>query len=94
MIAARLRAGRRHKAALGGYAGGAPRYGFRAAAGELVPDEEEQLALARVRELRDEGRSLREIGEVLDAEGLPPKRGGRWHPYGVSRLLVEEHAHG
>jgi tryptophan 2,3-dioxygenase len=59
-------------------------------AGDLGGRRDSLLRVARDRELRSEGMSLREIAEVLDAEGLRPKRGGRWHPYGVSRLLDEE----
>ncbi len=77
MIALRLRAGRRRKAERGGFAYGSPHYGTRADGGELVPDEREAAAVARVRQLHDEGRSLREIAAVLTAEGHLPKRSER-----------------
>jgi DNA invertase Pin-like site-specific DNA recombinase len=89
MIALRLRSGRRHKLLAGGFAGGTPRYGFAAVDGELVLDPEEQKALDRMREMRDGGFSLRAIADALTIEGYTTKRGGRWHPYTVARLLRE-----
>src|SRR5438128_6371629 len=59
MIALRLRSGRRRKADRGGYAYGSPPYGYRTVGRELVEDETEQVALARMRELRAVGASYR-----------------------------------
>ncbi|MEU5927094.1 recombinase family protein [Streptomyces antimycoticus] len=45
----------------------------------------------RARQLRDEdGLSLREIVAALEAEGIRPKRGERWHPETVRRMLAQE----
>ncbi|GGR75735.1 resolvase [Deinococcus seoulensis] len=41
--------------------------------------------------LRDQGLSLRQIAQRLDAVGIPARRGGGWGPQQVSRLL-ERHA--
>jgi DNA invertase Pin-like site-specific DNA recombinase len=87
MISLRLRSGRRRKAATGGFAYGSPPMGFRAEGRELVPDEGERAAVAKIVALRSEGRSLRAIAEVLDREGIVSKRGGRWHPQTVRRVL-------
>lgn len=87
VIRARTAAGRAQKAAAGGYAGGRPPYGMRAVDGELRPDPAEQAVVERVRAMRAEGRSLREIAAVLDAEGVRTKDGRTWHPYAVARLL-------
>lgn len=89
MIAARLRAGRRLKGARGGYAYGSPRFGQRAEDRELAPEPEEQETLARIVELRRRvpPASLREIGRLLEAEGRPTKRGGRWHPGTLGRIV-------
>lgn len=87
MINLRLRSGRRRKAETGGYAYGAPPFGFRAERGELVPDEAEQPALTRIKELQEAGGSLRSIAAALEAEGFRPRRGARWHPETV-RLIV------
>jgi DNA invertase Pin-like site-specific DNA recombinase len=87
MISLRLRAGRRRKAEKGGYAFGSPAFGWRAERGELVVDEAETEALARMAELRNDGASLREIAVVLKDEGYRTKRGARWHPQTVARAL-------
>jgi len=38
-------------------------------------------------ELRCQGVSLRDIGLALAAEGFPTKKGGRWLPTTVKRML-------
>ena len=88
MIAARLRAGRRQKAAQGGYAYGAPPFGWRADDGELVPIDAEQSTIARIKELRTEGASLRAIAATLEAEGRPTRRGGHWQPTVLAKILA------
>jgi DNA invertase Pin-like site-specific DNA recombinase len=87
MIALRLRSGRRRKRELGGYADGAPPFGWRAEGRELVPDGDEQRALRRVQQLHAEGQSLREIAATLTSEGIKPKRSDRWHPQSLKRIL-------
>ncbi|WP_373559367.1 recombinase family protein [Streptomyces sp. Ag82_G6-1] len=43
----------------------------------------------RARQLRDEDElSYREIAAVLEAEDIRPKRGERWHPETVRRMLA------
>lgn len=86
-VAKRLRDGRKAKAARGGYAGGAPAYGQRAAQRELAEDDQETAVLAQMRAWQAEGVSLRAIADRLNAEEIPTKRGGRWHPTTVARLL-------
>lgn len=87
MIAARLRAGRRMKAARGGYAGGAPSFGQRAEGRALVVDDTEQETVARITCLAREGLSSRQIAEALNTEGRPSKRGGTWSSATVCRVL-------
>ena len=89
MIAARLRAGRRLKGAKGGYAFGAPRFGQVAEDKELAPEPEEQATIGRIIELRRRvpPASLREIARALEAEGRRTKRGGRWHPGTLGRIV-------
>jgi DNA invertase Pin-like site-specific DNA recombinase len=87
MIAKRMRGGRRMKAEKGLYAQGAPRYGFRAENRSLVPENDEQQTLERIRELHEQGRSLRAIASTLTEEGRKPKRAARWHPESL-RLIV------
>lgn len=89
LIKARLLAGRRLKAARGGYAGfGSPRFGLRAEGRELVADPTELATIARIVELRDVGGTLRSITEQLNGEGMRAKRGGRWHTETVRRILA------
>ncbi len=87
MISRRLRRGRQHKASSGGYAHGAPPYGFRAEGGELVPDRAEQSVMKTMVALRDSGGSFRDIANSLNRTGIKSKRGGDWHPQTVSRAL-------
>lgn len=88
MIRLRLSSGRRRKAESGGYAYGAPPLGYKVVDRELVKDDREQRVLRRMRRLRKDGLSLREIGRTLESEGLDPKRGTRWHPTTVARALT------
>jgi DNA invertase Pin-like site-specific DNA recombinase len=87
MIARRLRRGRQFKADQGGYAYGAPPFGYRAEGGELVPDPNEQETVARIADLRGGGSSYRQIVDELNARGVPPKRASQWHPMGVKRII-------
>ncbi len=89
-IRKRMRDGRRLKAEQGGYAGGAPSLGFRAEGRALVPDDEEQAVLGRIVALRGQGASLRAICDALEAEGLRSKRGGRWQPTTVNRIIKRQ----
>lgn len=87
MIAARLRGGRRTKAERGGFAFGAPPFGYRAEKGSLVKQAAEQKTLARMRALRDQGESLRIIARILGEEGHRPRRGEIWHPTVLATIL-------
>ena len=91
MIRLRLEAGRKRKHAKGGYAYGGPPFGFRASSGELVPEPSEQLTLARVKELRFQGLTLREVCARLDAEELRPRRGGCWSEGSLSKIVRRSH---
>jgi DNA invertase Pin-like site-specific DNA recombinase len=79
MIRARLSAGMRRKSARGGWTGGTrihPKYGFELVDGEYVPVPEQQLVIARIRELANGGMSYRAIARTLTAEGVPMPAGG------------------
>jgi DNA invertase Pin-like site-specific DNA recombinase len=90
MTVKRLRDGRRLKAERGGYAHGRPPFGWKAEDRELVEDPAEQAALIRIAELHGQGRSLRAIAAVLEAEGHRPRRGQRWHPNTLARILERQ----
>jgi DNA invertase Pin-like site-specific DNA recombinase len=83
----RLRSGRATKAVRGGYAYGAPAYGYRSEKGELRPRDEEQVAIKLMLDLREEGLSYRAIAERLSEERFKPKRGKTWHPEAVRRVV-------
>jgi len=53
----------------------------------LLPNPGERRAAGLARRLRDGGRSLREVGELLDEAGHRTRSGTRWHPEQVRRLL-------
>lgn len=91
LIIKRLTEGRTAKGSRGGYAYGAPRFGQRAVDNELTDDERENAIAETMERWRDtEGLGVRAIAERANAEGLPSKRGGRWHPTTVARLLSPE----
>jgi DNA invertase Pin-like site-specific DNA recombinase len=92
MIAARLRGGRRTKAERGGFAYGAPPYGYKSVKGSLVKELPEQRALERMRALRSEGQSLRAIALTLTREGHSPRRGEVWHPTVLATLLRRDYS--
>ncbi len=88
MVVLRLRNGRRRKAQTGGYASGAPAFGYEARDGDLVELEEEQFTVKRICDLRASGASLRAICSTLESEGRSSKRGStRWQPMAVKRVL-------
>lgn len=87
LIVKRLTEGRTAKGSKGGYAYGAPQYGQQAVDNELTADEQEQRTLEQMRAWQAEGVSIRGICERLNEAGVPSKRGGKWHPTTVARLL-------
>jgi DNA invertase Pin-like site-specific DNA recombinase len=88
MVVIRLRNGRRRKAQMGGYASGAPVFGFEARDGDLIESPDEQLTIQRIAELRASGASLRKICSILESEGRRSKRGSTtWQSMAVKRVL-------
>jgi DNA invertase Pin-like site-specific DNA recombinase len=55
----------------------------------LESDPDEQAVIQHIKSLHAEGRTLREIVDSLNGEGIPA-RGKRWHKTTISRLLVRE----
>jgi DNA invertase Pin-like site-specific DNA recombinase len=56
------------------------------------PREVSREAVARIRELHRDGHHVAEIARVLNREGVPTPRGGRWHSPGIKRALGWEQA--
>lgn len=87
-IAERTSAALAYKRAQGQKTGGYVPYGFDAGPdGRLTPNEPEQSAIARMQRLRSRGKSLRQIAADLEAQGIKPKRGERWHAKTVQSAL-------
>jgi site-specific DNA recombinase len=83
------RQGKREKARLGALAGGAVPLGYKLdESGELVVDPDAARIVKRIYGLRAKGDSLRTIATILNAEGLPTRRGGKWHA-GTVRYVLE-----
>jgi DNA invertase Pin-like site-specific DNA recombinase len=59
---------------------------------ERLGDEADTID--RIRQLDAEGHSLREIAAVLETEDRRTKRGGRWHPTTILRLLARKDPQG
>jgi DNA invertase Pin-like site-specific DNA recombinase len=88
LIIKRLTEGRAAKGTKGGYAYGSPRFGQRAVDKELTLDERENAIAEQMERWRDEeGLGIRAIAARANAQGLPSKRGGKWHPTTVARVL-------
>lgn len=87
LILNRTASGRRAKEEAGGYAYGAPGFGWLARAGEMMPDLVEQEIIQYIRRWNRAGWSLRDMAKKLTALRLPTKRGGAWHPSIVSKII-------
>jgi len=69
---------------------GSTPYGF-VRDGNMLSEQSDELAtVATVRRWHADGLSLRKIAERLTADGIPTKRGGRWHASTVSYLLTND----
>ncbi|MFF7315066.1 recombinase family protein [Streptomyces sp. NPDC008137] len=91
LIIKRLTEGRQAKGAKGGYAYGAPRFGQKVVDNELTDDERENEIAETFECWRDEeGLSIRAICNRANEQELRSKRGGKWHPTTVQRLLSPE----
>ncbi len=87
LIRSRTKAALAVKKARGERVGGVP-YGYRDEGGLLAEDEAEQVIVARARELRASGLSLRRIRGALLDEGHRPRTGKRWHVQVLARMVA------
>ncbi|MGW1772040.1 recombinase family protein [Streptomyces sp. NPDC002104] len=83
----KLQRARRRKHDEGGYAYGAPPFGWAAVGGRLAPESREQQTLHRALELRAAGMTLRAICQILDDEGRSSRSGAPWSSGALSRIL-------
>jgi DNA invertase Pin-like site-specific DNA recombinase len=54
----------------------------------LVPNKAEQATLAKIRRMRKAGQSINKIAARLNHAKVPTKRGGRWYPVTIAKILV------
>ena len=92
IIRERTSAAMAYKAARREYTGGQVPYGWALDADgvHLTPNPAEQAIIAAARTLREQGLSLRKVGDALAAEGMLPRSGGEWHAKTVRDLLKAE----
>jgi DNA invertase Pin-like site-specific DNA recombinase len=89
MIRGRLMAGKRVKRAAGGYIGGQPPYGLMNGTNkDLVPHPDEMPVVERIVDMRSHGMGYQAIANVLNADGIPTKKGGQWYEMTVQRVIT------
>ncbi len=79
VIVLKLRGARQRMKARTGRCEGAKPYGTR---------EGEAATLKLIQQLRASGMAYDKIAAHLDAKGLKPRRGAKWHPFAVQRILA------
>ncbi len=94
LIVARLAGGRRRKVRQGGYAGGWLPLGYKAEGkgreARVAIDPTEAEIVQRIFAEYAKGRSMRRIGEGLEADGITTRRGGKWAAATVGAILSNE----
>ena len=87
-IAERTSAALQHKRSRGERVGNTS-YGWRVGDDgvRLEPDDAEQATIARIAELRGSGLKLRQVADILNAEGHTSRTGGAWLLQSVARVL-------
>jgi DNA invertase Pin-like site-specific DNA recombinase len=86
-ISERTQGGRKAKAEKGGYAYGAPAFGFKSVEGELVIKSDEIEVIDVIRRHHKSGKSLRKIADYLNQNGYKSKRGERWQHTSIKSIL-------
>lgn len=87
LIALRTRQALQRKKERGERIGGRPRYGWTVSDAALVPESNEQAAIARMRALQIKGYSTREIVSALKYEGTRTRKGTSFTQTQVLRIL-------
>jgi len=93
LIKARTAAALAQKRKRGEKTGGDVPFGYRLAADgvHLEADPDEQAVVELIRQLQEEGESLRQIGAELERRGVLTRRGkGRWHPQVIKQVLAQK----
>ena len=92
-IAARLAGGRAQARKRGRKLGGDVPFGYRLDSDEkhLVENADEQEAIRLIHQLREEGESLRDIGNELRRRGVLTRRGkANWHPQTIKQIIGQK----
>ena len=87
-IIKRLAKARKIKAKAGGYAHGAPPYGYRAENASLVEIADEQSVIALMLDMRSKGAILKEIAATLNARHIATRSGNGWQVSTVAAILT------
>ncbi len=88
VITERTLAGKKAKAAKGGFAGSTAPYGYRTdGQGNLIIFEEEAEVVRLIFAMRASGNTLQRIADHLSSVRIPTRRGGRWHPATIRYIL-------
>ena len=67
--------------------------GYAGQNGKLIPIDEELRVVAEIREMRDDGKTLREIAENLNGRGIVGKRGGKFFASTIKAVLGNDLHH-
>lgn len=89
-ITKRTSAGRAVKTEQGGYGGGRPPYGYDVSDGVLVVNEEEAMVVRAVFKLREGGRKLQEIADMINESGRRTQTGKMFTLSTVQNILKNE----
>ena len=81
MVVLKLRGARQRAKAKTGRCEGAKPYGTKAGESDV---------LDRMRTLRKSGASFQAIAGVLNKDAISSRRGSKWHPYAIGRILARE----
>ena len=87
LIALRTRQALHRKREKGKRIGGRPRYGWTVINGELVPESNEQEAIARMCALQSRGYTTRDVVKALREEGVMTRKGTPFTQTQVCRIL-------
>ena len=80
----------RAKADRGEHCGGPLPYGWSVSPdGQLEREDSEQATIFLARSIREDDRSYRWIGDELIRRGHPPRKGNRWYPNQVMRMMID-----
>jgi len=90
MIQQRVKQTMRHMRSQGLKTGGKPPYGYYVKERRLLPHEEEQAVISKMRQLRADGLSYNKIARALNDASIPTRSGSPWVAMQISRALKYE----